>query len=198
MAELVDAPGSGPGSRKGVLVRVQFWAPLAPGGPRAPPGRRDGRVNKVRVGFFSFTEVTDPGEHQAYNRWHQLDHIPENLALPGIAHGQRWVRTPACEERHLASAEPALDRAHYVTLYLMTAPVERTLDEFRHLGARLAAIGPSLPPFPPVSPQRSVPVRSGARPPARGGRFRGARLPAPAGNLRLMLRRPRPARVRTL
>ena len=99
-------------------------------------------MNKVRVGFFSFTEVTDPGEHHAYNRWHQLDHVPENRALPGIAHGQRWVRTHACRERHRPSAEPALDRIHYVTLYLMTAPVERTLDEFRNLGARLAAIGP--------------------------------------------------------
>ena len=28
MAELVDAPASGAGTRKGVEVRVLFWAPL--------------------------------------------------------------------------------------------------------------------------------------------------------------------------
>ena len=30
MAELVDAPASGAGARKGVEVRVLFWAPAAP------------------------------------------------------------------------------------------------------------------------------------------------------------------------
>ena len=29
MAELVDAPASGAGTRKGVEVRVLFWAPFA-------------------------------------------------------------------------------------------------------------------------------------------------------------------------
>jgi hypothetical protein len=29
MAELVDAPASGAGARKGVEVRVLFWAPVA-------------------------------------------------------------------------------------------------------------------------------------------------------------------------
>ena len=53
-------------------------------------------MNKVKAGFFSFTEVTDPKEHRAYNEWHQLDHLPEQFPLRGIAFGQRWVSTPAC------------------------------------------------------------------------------------------------------
>jgi hypothetical protein len=33
--------------------------------------------------FLSFVRVRDPGRHRDYNRRHQLDHLPENRALPG-------------------------------------------------------------------------------------------------------------------
>jgi hypothetical protein len=95
-------------------------------------------VNKIRVGFFSFTEITDPGKHRSYNEWHQLDHMPEQYPLDGIAYGQRWVSTPACKEARAVS-EPPLDAIHYVTLYLMTEPVDRTLSEFMQLGRDLRA-----------------------------------------------------------
>jgi hypothetical protein len=98
-------------------------------------------MNKVKVGFFSFTEITDPSEHHSYNEWHQFDHIPENRALPGIAHGERWARTPRCAELHATSGSAEVDRAHYMTLYLMTDPVEQTLADFQHLGAQLSSIG---------------------------------------------------------
>jgi hypothetical protein len=97
-------------------------------------------MNKVRLGFFSFTEITDPGEHHSYNEWHQLDHMPEQFPLDGIAYGQRWVSTPACRAARAVS-EPPLDPIHYMTLYLMTEPVERTLAEFRQLGRDLRAVG---------------------------------------------------------
>jgi hypothetical protein len=92
--------------------------------------------NKVKVGFFSFTEITDPREHRSYNEWHQLDHMPEQFPLDGIAYGQRWVSSPACRAARVVSGE-RLDPIHYVTLYLMTEPVERTLREFRELGREL-------------------------------------------------------------
>jgi hypothetical protein len=91
---------------------------------------------KVSHGFFSFTEVTDPGAHAAYNAWHQLDHLPEQFPLPGIVYGQRWVSTPACRAARAASA-PALDSIHYVTCYLMAEPIVQTLDDFFALGAEL-------------------------------------------------------------
>jgi hypothetical protein len=97
-------------------------------------------MNKVRLGFFSFTEITDPGEHHSYNEWHQLDHMPEQFPLDGIAYGQRWVSTPACRAARTVS-EPPLDSVHYMTLYLMTEPVERTLAEFRQLGRDLREVG---------------------------------------------------------
>ena len=95
-----------------------------------------GGAGKVRIGFFSFTEVTDPGAHRAYNEWHQLDHLPEQLPVPGIAWGQRWASTPACRAARAVDGE-LLAPAHYVTLYLMTDPVDETLDEFAALARRL-------------------------------------------------------------
>ena len=69
-----------------------------------------------RLGFFSFTEITDPAEHHSYNEWHQLDHMPEQYPLDGIAYGQRWVSTPACRaarvgERAAARPDPLHDAA---------------------------------------------------------------------------------------
>jgi len=98
------------------------------------------RVNKVRVGFFSFTEITDPSEHRAYNEWHMLDHMPEQFPLDGVAYGQRWVAAPACAAARAVNESP-FDAVHYVTLYLMTEPVDRTLREFFELGGDLRARG---------------------------------------------------------
>lgn len=92
------------------------------------------------AGFVSFTEITDPGQHRAYNEWHQLDHLPEQFPLPGIAFGQRWVSTPACRAARSASGE-RLDPVHYFTLYLMTEPLEATLTDFASLGRRLHDVG---------------------------------------------------------
>jgi hypothetical protein len=88
------------------------------------------------VGFFSFTEVTDPGAHGAYNAWHQLDHLPEQLPVPGIVWGQRWVSTPACRRARAVDGE-RLARVHYMTLYLMAEPVAETLGAFAALGDEL-------------------------------------------------------------
>jgi hypothetical protein len=91
---------------------------------------------RASYGFFSFTEVTDPTAHAAYNEWHQLDHLPEQYPLTGVVHGQRWVSTPACRAARAVSG-PRLDPIHYVTCYLMAEPIERTLDDFFALGAEL-------------------------------------------------------------
>ena len=94
-------------------------------------------MNKIRLGFFSFTEITDPGEHHSYNEWHQLDHMPEQMPLDGIVYGQRWVRSPACVAA-TARAEPPFDLVHYLTMYLMADPINATLDSFFALGRDLA------------------------------------------------------------
>jgi hypothetical protein len=97
-------------------------------------------MRPIEAGFFSFTEITDPSGHRAYNEWHMLDHMPEQYPLEGVAWGQRWVSTPACTAARTAS-RPPLDAVHYMTCYLMTDPVERTLHEFYALGRELARQG---------------------------------------------------------
>jgi hypothetical protein len=95
------------------------------------------RANKVKVGFFSFTEVLD-GRHREYNEWHLFDHMPENFKLEGLQWGQRWVATPELVERRLFSRGD-LARTQYVTLYLITEPVKQALDDFYALGRTLHA-----------------------------------------------------------
>lgn len=107
-----------------------------PATPEAPPGPG----GKVRIGFFSFTEVTDPSAHHAYNQWHQLDHLPEQMPLPGLVSGNRWVCTPACREARAACSE-LLAPVHYMTLYLMAEPLGPTLEAFAALGGRLRQEG---------------------------------------------------------
>jgi hypothetical protein len=95
--------------------------------------------NKVKVGFFSFTEVLD-GRHREYNEWHLFDHMPENFKLEGLQWGQRWVSTPELIDRRLFS-QGDLAASQYVTLYLITAPVTQALDEFQALGRTLNSLG---------------------------------------------------------
>ncbi len=93
-------------------------------------------LGKVQVGFFSFTEITDPAEHRSYNEWHMLDHMPEQYPLPGVLWGQRWVSTPACRAARAVDG-PLLSGMHYLTLYLMGEPLHETLRLFDELGRQL-------------------------------------------------------------
>jgi len=88
------------------------------------------------LGFFSFTEITDPSAHEAYNAWHQLDHLPEQFTVDGITFGQRWVRSPRCRAAE-AAVRPLLEPFHYMTLYLMRD--ESCLPPFFALAERLHA-----------------------------------------------------------
>jgi hypothetical protein len=84
--------------------------------------------------FFSFTSVA-AGHHQDYNRWHQLDHRPENLALPGVIWGERWVLSPDCVAAGVERLAP-VDDMHYVNLYWFRDPVEQSFREWQALAER--------------------------------------------------------------
>ena len=86
------------------------------------------------LGFFSFTEITDPSAHEAYNAWHQLDHLPEQFSIDGITFGQRWVRSPRCRAVEAATGT-LLERFHYMTLYLLRD--ESVVAPFFDLAVRL-------------------------------------------------------------
>ncbi len=84
--------------------------------------------------FFSFVALDDPDpdSHRRYNEWHQLDHRPENLALPGVAWGDRWARTAGCRAESIASPEHSA--TDYVAMYWFRDPVERSVREWEQLG----------------------------------------------------------------
>lgn len=83
--------------------------------------------------FFSFPRVDDPARHPDYNAWHQLDHRPENLALPGVLHGDRWVRTPDCTAAG-DWPDPLLAGAQYLAMYWFAEPVAAAVAEWKALG----------------------------------------------------------------
>lgn len=97
-------------------------------------------MNKIKLGFFSFTEITDPKEHRAYNEWHMLDHQPEQFPIPGVHWGSRWVLSPACRKA-ATKVDAPFEAIHYMTLYLMGEPVDATLKEFGELAAVLSTMG---------------------------------------------------------
>jgi hypothetical protein len=84
------------------------------------------------ISFFSFVQLTDQTQHGAYNRWHQLDHRPENLALPSVAWGDRWARPT--EYREASEASAAYAEVDYVATYLFRDPVEESLAAWDRLG----------------------------------------------------------------
>ncbi|MBF6245551.1 hypothetical protein IU471_18455 [Nocardia elegans] len=79
--------------------------------------------------FFSFIELTDSDRHREYNEWHQLDHRPENLLLPGVAWGDRW----ACRSGAAGSAAE-LAGTDYVAMYWFRPPYEQSVAEWTKLG----------------------------------------------------------------
>jgi hypothetical protein len=85
--------------------------------------------------FFSFAEITDRRRHREYNEWHQLDHRPENLALDGVLHGERWVRTPECA-RHSTVGAPSLAGTHYINMYWFREPAEASFRQWQQLAER--------------------------------------------------------------
>ncbi|MFC0865832.1 hypothetical protein ACFHYQ_26390 [Sphaerimonospora cavernae] len=82
--------------------------------------------------FFAFPHLTDPRRHGDYNAWHQLDHRPENLALPGVIHGDRWVRSPDC--RAAGTADEWLREADYMAMYWFAEPAKQSIKQWRELG----------------------------------------------------------------
>jgi hypothetical protein len=85
--------------------------------------------------YFSLSEITDPARHRDHNEWHQLDHRPENLLIPGIAWGDRWVRSPDCRALSRGSVT-AFAAAHYAIMYWFREPMRETLNDFFELSER--------------------------------------------------------------
>ena len=85
--------------------------------------------------YLSFSEITDPAKHRDHNEWHQLDHRPENLIQPGVAWGDRWVRSPDCAAASLV-VDPAYAAAQYAIMYWFREPLGPTFDDWFGLSER--------------------------------------------------------------
>lgn len=85
--------------------------------------------------FFSFVRLTDQDRYREYNEWHQLDHRPENLLLPGVAWGDRWARTADCAELTIAPAAEYAD-LNFVAMYWFRDPAEQSVAEWSELAER--------------------------------------------------------------
>jgi hypothetical protein len=97
-------------------------------------------MNRVKVGFFSMSGGSATGDDRPYLAWHQLDHMPEQYQIPGLLQGQRWGMTADCYAARAVEPDD-LRPVRYVVQYLMTDPVQPTLDSFVQLGRRLAEAG---------------------------------------------------------
>lgn len=84
--------------------------------------------------FFSFSAVTDQSKHREYGAWHALDHLPENIALDGVALGTRWVRSPRCAQRTRV-AEEELAGTQYLTTYWFRDPHEHSIRQWDELAS---------------------------------------------------------------
>lgn len=83
------------------------------------------------LAFFSFVSLEDRALHREYNRWHQLDHRPENLALPGVAWGDRWE----IRREHASHVEGAQkDEVDFVAMYWFREPVPHSVAAWDSLG----------------------------------------------------------------
>jgi len=91
-------------------------------------------VRGCSLTFFSFValDTPEPESHRRYNEWHQLDHRPENLALPGVAWGDRWARTAGCRAGSIADPDQA--GTDYVAMYWFRNPIHQVVHEWEQLG----------------------------------------------------------------
>jgi hypothetical protein len=97
-------------------------------------------IGTADFGYFSMSRHGSGESDREYLEWHQLDHMPEQWQVRGIAWGQRWASTPRCRAARAASTDEWSQVSHVVN-YLMREPIEGTLDEFFSLAQRLRDMG---------------------------------------------------------
>ena len=99
--------------------------------------------------FFSFVDLTDPSRHAEYNDWHLYDHRPENLALPGVAWGDRWARLvdSGDDPDRAGTATEEYAGVDYVAMYWFREPLDQSIAEWFKLGSDSVqwGRGPAIP-----------------------------------------------------
>ena len=78
---------------------------------------------------------------EQWNRWYDLEHVPPNMALPGVMSGRRYVAPPELHGVRVAAPASALAgrRGSFLTVYLLGADPAETLAGMSTLRDRLYA-----------------------------------------------------------
>lgn len=63
--------------------------------------------------------------------------MPEQYRIPGVVLGERWVSTPSCTKARVFD-DAGFAATDYLTLYLMSEPIDETIESFFELGKSLA------------------------------------------------------------
>jgi len=82
--------------------------------------------------WFSASRLPDRRHHRIYNEYHQLDHRPENLALPGVVFGERWVCPPELQAA-CSYGDPRFEGMQYLVHYLLGDPLGPSTQEWLDL-----------------------------------------------------------------
>ena len=90
--------------------------------------------------FLGLMEVHGAGAEDRYERWHASDHLPENLAIPGVVFGQRWHAGEALRSTHDAR-DAAFGAPQFLITYFFGEPLETSLEEWNTLADRLHEAG---------------------------------------------------------
>ncbi|MGD9797538.1 MAG: hypothetical protein AB7H43_08045 [Acidimicrobiia bacterium] len=87
-------------------------------------------INAIALTFLEIpAELT-----QEYNRWYDLDHMPEHVSKDDVVMGRRYVATRAHREAPGALADEDFGNfAPYATIYFHGGPLDFTSDEAREL-----------------------------------------------------------------
>lgn len=78
---------------------------------------------------------------EEWNRWYDLEHVPPNVALPGVMLGRRYVATPELHDLRVTepSSPMAQQRGGFLTIYTLCQEPAVTLAGMSTLRDRLYA-----------------------------------------------------------
>jgi hypothetical protein len=89
----------------------------------------------VEINAIALTFLDIPAElTQEYNRWYDLDHMPEHVSKADVVMGRRYVHPVGLRSLPgLLSSEEFGDQAPYATIYFHGGPLDFTAPEAREL-----------------------------------------------------------------
>ena len=108
---------------------------------------RAGTALQGEAAVLIWNDVADEGRDQFYE-WHDKEHVPERLSIPGFRRGRRFVRpqhSPEWLTMYEADDLAVLTSAAYLArLNAPTPATERTLKHFRNTSRAVCRIVQSL------------------------------------------------------